>query len=210
MKPFSIGVTLLLIFILSCTFVAASISIGFLFDALITFIIGERAAEKLAICFILTAVLVTILLALFFILIRHRRTEKKNLVTESYANAALIVLVFLAIGAAVTLIALGNNNIDYLVAIAIFPTVGIITTPNAVRYALKDIKKWEKIFYSNGNLHRCKEDENFYKVYDSHKAAPGLIGAIVHVRFERAGGFLFFALIFFMPLFHEFFINSSK
>ena len=236
-KPFSIGVTLLLIFILSCTFVAASISMGFLFDALITFIIGEKAAEKLAICFILTAVLVTILLALFFTLIRHRRTEKKYLVTESYANAALIVLVFLAIGAAVTLIALGNNDLDYLLAIVIFPTVGIITTPNAVRYALKDIKKWEKIFYSNGNLHRCKEDENFYKVkapvsfenklfwavfknqvldhvvviclmllivnsaiirilYDSHKAAPGLIGAIVHVRFERAGGFLFFALIF--------------
>ena len=254
-KPFPIGVTLLLILLLSCTAVAACIFTGFVIDALITVITEGAGADMLAVYIIIAAVIVTVLLILLFALIRHRSSDKKNRFTESYTEDVLFVLIFLAVGAAVTLFALGeNNNIDFLVALAIFPAVGIITTPNAVRYALKDMKKWEKIFYSNGNLHSCKEDENFYKVktpvsferklywavfknqvldhvvvislmllivirgieriiYGSHKAAPGLIGAIVHVRIERSTGFLFFAMIiiaaFCIPILAYYITNAA-
>ena len=190
----------------------------------------------LGVSILITAVLVTVLLVLLYALIRHRDTEKKNRFTKNFPDDVIIVFIFMIIGAAVTLIALGNNDIEYLVALAIFPAVGLISTPNAVRYALKDMEKWEKIFYGNGNLHRCKENENFYKVktpvsfekklfwavfknqvldhvtvivimllilnagiarmlIGEHQASPGLIGAIVHVRRERATGFLFFAMV---------------
>ena len=237
-KPFPVGVTLMLILLLSCLAVAACIALGFVIDALISVIAEGSGADRLAISVVITAVLATVLLVLLFVLIRHRSTEKKNRPTRSHTDVVLIVLIFLAVGAAVTLFALGDNNrnINFLVAIALFPAVGIITTPNAVSYALKDMKKWKKIFSGNGNLHQCKEDENFYKVktpvsferklfwaifknqvldhatviflmflivnagiarmvMGEHQAQPGLIGAIVHVRIERATGFLFFALI---------------
>ena len=112
----------------------------------------------LGVSILITAVLVTVLLVLLYALIRHRDTEKKNRFTKNFPDDVIIVFIFMIIGAAVTLIALGNNDIEYLVALAIFPAVGLISTPNAVRYALKDMEKWEKIFYGNGNLHRCKEN----------------------------------------------------
>ena len=164
-KPFPIGVALLLILLLSCTAVAACIFTGFMIDALITVITEGAEADRFLICIMITAVIATILYVLLFALIRHRRTDKNILVTRSYTDVVLIVLIFLAVGAAVTLIALNkDNNIDLLTAVAIFPAVGLITTPNAVRYSLKDMKQWERIFYGNGNLHRCKEDKDYYKV----------------------------------------------
>ena len=236
-KPFPVGVALLLILLLSCTAVAACISLGFVIDALIKVITEGDRADMLAVCILVFAVLTAILLGLLYVLIRHRDTEKKNRFTENYRDDVIIVFIFLVVGAAVTLFALGNKDIEFLIALAMFPAVGIISTPNAVRYALKDMKKWEKIFYGNGNLHICKENNNFYKVktpvsferklfwvvfknqvldhvtviaimllivnagiirmiIGKHKAAPGLIGAIVHVRIERSAGFLFFALVF--------------
>ena len=236
-KPLPVGVTLLLILLLSCSAVAACISLGFVIDALIKVITGDAGADMFAVCILVFALLTAVLLGLLYVLIRHRDPEKKNRFTENYPDDVLIVFVFLAVGAAVTLFALGDNDIEYLIALAMFPAVGIISTPNAVRYALKDMAKWEKIFYGNGNLHRCKEDKNFYKVktpvsferklykavfknqvldhvtvialmllivnagivrmiIGKHKAAPGLIGAIVHVKIERSAGFLFFAMVF--------------
>ena len=238
-KPFPIRVVLLLILIFSCTAVAACIFMGFMIDALITVIADGTGADRLAFCFVITALLVTVLLVLLFTLIRHRDTDKKDRAKRSRTDVVLIVLIFLAVGAAVTLFSLGDNNnyINFLVAIALFPTVGIITTPNAVRYAKKDMENWKRIFSGNGNLHKCKEDEDFYKVktpvsfekklywavfrnqvldhvavifiilliinaginrmvYGEHKAAPGLIGAIIHVKIERSEGYLFFAMVF--------------
>ena len=237
-KTFPIGVTLLLILLFSCTTVAACITEGFTIDALITFITEGSGADMLALCFSITAVLITGALVLIFVLIRHRDPEKKNRFTESYTESAFLVLTIIAIGTAVTLFTLGDNNnsINFIVALAIFPTVGIISTPNAVRYALKDLDKWEKIFYGNGNLHRYKDNEDFYiiktpvsferklfwvvfrnqvldhvvvisimllfviagitrMIYGEREAAPGLIGAIAHVKAERATGFILFAMI---------------
>ena len=253
-KPFPIGVTLLLIFLFACTAVAACISLGFMMDALIKVITECEMADMLGVSFLITAVLVTVLLVLLFALIRHRGTEKKNRFTENLRDDVFLVFIFLAIGAAVTLFALGDNNdTDVLVALAFFFAVGLISTPNAVRYALKDMEKWEKIFYGNGNLYRCKDDKDFYKVktpvsferklfwavfknqvldhvtvivimllilnagiarmvFGKHQAAPGLIGAIVHVRIERSAGFLFFAMIiiaaFGIPILVYYFTNA--
>ena len=253
-KPLPVGVTLVLILLLSCSAVAACISLGFVIDALIKVITGDAGADMFAVCILVFALLTAVLLGLLYVLIRHRDPEKKNRFTENYPDDVLIVFVFLAVGAAVTLFALGDNDIEYLIALAMFPAVGIISTPNAVRYALKDMAKWEKIFYGNGNLHRCKEDKNFYKVktpvsferklykavfknqvldhvtvialmllivnagivrmvYGKHQAAPGLIGAIVHVKIERSAGFLFFALVFIaafgIPIMVYYFTNAA-
>ncbi len=253
-KPFPIGLALLLILLFSCTAVAACISLGFVIDALIKVITEGERADMLAVCILAFAVLTAVLLVLLYVLIRHRDTEKKNRFTENFRDDVIIVFIFMAIGAAVTLFTLENKDIEFLIALAIFPAVGIISTPNAVRYALKDMEKWEKIFYGNGNLHRCKEDKNFYKVKTpvsferklfwavlknqvldhatviflmllivnagivrmvngKHQAAPGLIGAIVHVKIERSAGFLFFALVFIaafgIPILAYYFTNAA-
>ena len=240
-KPFPIGVTLLLILLLSCAIVAACIFVGVVIDVLIRMITDGIGAEMLAVPLIVTVLVLTVLFVILFALIRHRRTDGKDRLSDSYTNDVLFVIVILAVGAAVTLLTLGaenDNAAEYLTGILMFPAIGIITTPNAVRYALRDMKKWTNIFYSNGNLHKFKEDENFYKVKPPvpfekklfwvvlrnqvldhavvifimilvfingiarlfngpHKAAPGLIGAVVHVRIERAAGLFFFLPVFF-------------
>ena len=45
-----------------------------------------------------------------------------------------------------------------------FLSIGILTTPNVVLYALNDMKNWKDIFSKNGNLGNSKKPSQFYKM----------------------------------------------
>ena len=83
-----------------------------------------------------------------------------------YINSILISLTLNSIITAVTIFTLqpGDGIINYIIGFCIFPFIGIITTPNIVKYAKKDTEKWKHIFYKNGNLESIKDSKDYYRV----------------------------------------------
>ena len=51
-----------------------------------------------------------------------------------------------------------------IIGLGMFPLMGIIATPNAVRYALHDMEQWENFFHKKGNLHNFKASKDFYRI----------------------------------------------
>ena len=67
---------------------------------------------------------------------------------------------------AITVFTLGSygSEINYLIGFAIFPFIGICTTPNIVKHVKNDTSSWKKIFYKNGNLYTIKNSPDYYRV----------------------------------------------
>ena len=51
-----------------------------------------------------------------------------------------------------------------MIGFAIFPFIGICTTPNIVKHVKNDTSSWKKIFYKNGNLYTIKNSPDYYRV----------------------------------------------
>ena len=57
-----------------------------------------------------------------------------------------------------------KQTIFLFFSIIIFLIIGLLTTPNAVLYAINDMKNWQSIFYDNGSLAGAKAVKGFYRV----------------------------------------------
>lgn len=156
-----------------------------------------------------------------------RKTHEKE---KRFLNTALIVFMFVWYIAAFVLWSVGadsDNMIMALTGAGMFPLGGLIMSVNAVKYALKDLKGWRRIFTKP----RLPQKDEFYVVEDPsflHKALTRavlkeqLLNIIVmivvpifllvyngyvakYAKFSRTqgrAGFVFgFILIFGLPLF---------
>lgn len=156
-----------------------------------------------------------------------RKTHEKG---KRFLNIALILLMVVWYIAAFVLWINGSDHDDMTVmfaGIGMFPLGGLIISPNAVMYALKDLKGWRRIFTKQ----RLPENDDFYEMKapsDLHKplsravlkeqllnsavmiAAPVVLlvfsgYAALHARYYRTqgwGAFIFFAvLVFGLPFF---------
>ena len=160
-KELSIGVKLILILMFSVVFVAFGICFGFLINSFL-----NPSTNNIIINAVFTLVVGIVYMTLLLILIRDKDKEKVQSI-KWYFNGILISLMFNLIITALTLFALGvdeNNFINYVLGFGIFPLIGIITTPNIVKYVKKDTTKWKHIFYNNGNLHLIRGSKDFYRV----------------------------------------------
>ena len=159
-KKLSTAILLILILLFSVTFLCFGIFIGFLINSFLNESIDDILVNSLYIL-----IVGIIYFALLFILIRNKDSENVKPL-KWYINSVLISLTLNFIITAITVFTLqpGDGIINYIVGLSIFPLIGIITTPNIVRYAKKDTQKWKNIFYKKGNLDSIKDSKDYHKV----------------------------------------------
>ena len=159
-KTLSTGILLLLILLFSAIVLCFGISIGFLIDACL-----NKSIEDIIITVFFNLIIGSIYFVLLNILIRTKDIEN-NKTRKWYFNGNLLSLVLTLPITALTVITLQPTDgfINSLVGFGMFPLIGIITTPNIVKYARKDTEKWKKIFYKKGNLDSSKETDDYYRV----------------------------------------------
>lgn len=155
-KTLSIGKKLIAIMLLSCSLVGLGFSVGFSFQNIYSLGIAVPAG---IIAFIS-----------LLILLKDYKIEKKGKTatktTKWYVDKFFVALVPVWVLSAIILISTGydeNETIMYA-GFLMFPVISILIAPNAVFYALKDMKGWKRIFTGNGNLDRFKDNEDFYTV----------------------------------------------
>ena len=160
-KKLSTTVTLILSLLFVIVLVLFGICIGFLINSILNQSIIDITSN-----IVISLLVCTIYMLLLIILMRN--SDIKNVhPLKWYINNILIGLIIAFIIAAITVFTLGTEegiNINYLVGFGIFPLIGIITTPNIVKYVIKDTEKWKSILYSKGNLHKIKNSKDYYRV----------------------------------------------
>ena len=157
-KELSIGILLILILLFTVIYLCFGICIGFLINA---FLYNDNILVSL----LFTLIVGIIYFILLLILIRDKDNE--NVKTRKwYINCILISLIVNLIVVAMTVFTLQPDDgiINYNIVFCIFPFIGIITTPNVVKYVKKDTEKWKSILYSKGNLHKIKNSKDYYRV----------------------------------------------
>ncbi|MBO4292897.1 MAG: hypothetical protein J5881_00695 [Clostridia bacterium] len=160
-KELSTGVSLILVLMFVVVFIYFGVCIGFIINSFINYSIDYIATHAL-----ITLLVGVVYMTLLLILIRN--SDSKNVQPlKWYINCILISFTTNLIISAITVFTLGTqegNDINFLVGFCIFPFIGIITTPNIIKYVKKDTTKWKKIFYKNGNLHKIKASKDYYRV----------------------------------------------
>lgn len=178
-KELSVAVLLILILLFSATFLCFGICIGFLINAFINHSVYETTVKAL---FIL--IVGVVYFTLLFILMRNSDSENIKPL-KWYINNILISLTLTLIITAITVFTLqpGDGNINYIVGFSIFPLIGIITTPNIVKYVKKDTQKWRHIFYKNGNLENIKDSKDYYRVQNPVSFEKKILSTIYKQQF---------------------------
>ena len=159
-KELSIGILLMLILLFSVAFLCFGVCIGFLINAFLNESIDRIIASSLYT--LVTGIVYFILLTILL----HNKDKENVKPLKWYINSILISLTVNLIITALTVITLqpGDGIVNYLVGFAIFPFIGIITTPNVVKHVKKDTEKWKHIFYKNGNLENVKKTKDYYRI----------------------------------------------
>ena len=107
-----------------------------------------------------------IFFATIMILLRNYDKNKKEKNVKWYIDKILFALTPVWMTVAMVLYSFYNEEdkpVYLLFSVIIFLIIGIISTPNVVIYALKDMKNWKDIIYKNGNLGYCKNAKGFYR-----------------------------------------------
>ena len=100
------------------------------------------------------------------ILLRNYDKNKKEKNVKWYIDKILFALTPVWMTVAMVLYSFYKEedvSAYLLFSVILFLIIGIITTPNVVIYALKDMKNWKDIIYKNGNLGYCKNAKGFYR-----------------------------------------------
>lgn len=159
-KELPTGVLLILILLFSAVFLLFGICLGFLINSLL-----NESIDDILTCALYVLVVGIVYFIVLTILMRNSDNENVRPL-KWYINNILIALTTNLIITALTVITLqpGDSIINFLIGFAMFPFIGIITTPNIVRYVKKDTETWKHIFYRNGNLQNTKKSDKYYRV----------------------------------------------
>ena len=151
-KSLPIGLKLLLILLLTFSMVGTGLFAGLAY------------INIYSLFFAVPSVIVAFISLLF--LLKDYKTAKKEKTSKWYLDKYLAAFVSVWVIAAIVLIADGSdkNEMVLYVGILMFPLISILVAPNAVMYALKDVKGWKRIFYGKGNLEKFKDNKEFYTV----------------------------------------------
>ena len=159
-KELSKLVLLILIMLFSVTILCFGISIGFLINSSL-----NESIDNIIVNLLFTLITGIVYFVLLIILLKNKDIENVKPL-KWYINYSLILLMIILIISAITVFVLqpGDGFINYIIGFSIFPLIGIISTPNIVKYAKKDTEKWKNVFYKNGNLESIKNSKDYYRV----------------------------------------------
>ena len=239
-KHLSTGKKLLVALFLSCSLIFLGIMLGF-FIKTSYLSIFNHSKEDMMYDFIISlgfTIIAAIPFSIFSLILLRDYESKKNKKTKKwYIDKICVILVPVWITASAVVMSFNGEDAIYsAIGFIMFVLIGIIVTPNVIGYAIKDMKNWEIILKSNGNLHKGKPIKDFYKVGSkvpfekklylsvikiqlldiwavitfllffvilglfsiTHESSysGGILSAVIHVKAQRADGYLFFILLF--------------
>ena len=168
-KPLSTGKKLLVALLFSISVIFFGILLGFFIKYLYIGITTHDKDEIFAslIFFIFPFICGLIFFITIMILLRDYDRNKKEKNKKWYIDKFLIALTPVWMTVAMVFFSFyfeEKQTIFLLFSIIIFLCIGILTTPNAVLYALNDMKNWKDIFYKKGNLNNHKRVDGFYRM----------------------------------------------
>lgn len=178
-KELPLWLNLFLILLFPFVFLVYGVSIGFCIDSLLTQDMFRLLSAGLI------ALLVGLVKVILLIILMRNSDEENNKPFKWYVNGILMSLVTSLIITALAVITINEDNsvLNYLVGIGLFPFIGIITTPNIIKYVKKDTTKWKGILYDKGNLHKIKNSKDYYKVSTPVSFEKKLLFAIIKNQF---------------------------
>ena len=199
-KPLSTGKQLLVILILSISLVMFGVNIAFTIKYI--WFKNNRLLRSIIYLIVTGA---SSYVSLMILLKNYKRNKKKK-TTMWYVDKIIAAFIPTLIMTAIVLIGIDDLVNDKLslaiVGFIMFPCIGILVTPNIIRYALNDMKNWKDIFYKNGNLHTFKDSENFYEVKPPVPFQRKLYFAVLKDQVLNLGtvvflliGFVLFAMV---------------
>ena len=154
-------------------FAISTIFLGILLSFFIRFMYlgitthDNESIKASLIFFIFPCILGLIFYKTLMILLRDYDRNKKEKDRKWYIDKFLIALMPVWITVAVVILTFcyeDDEMVFFIFSIIIFVCIGIVTTPNVVKYALNDMKDWKNILYKNGNLSNNKKVAGFYKM----------------------------------------------
>ncbi len=157
-KPLSTGKKLILILVLACAIAASGIAFGFAYTV-------TKLSELSGILPVALLCFACMLGSLLVLLGDYQSKNEKT--TAWYADKILACCIPMWILMALVMIARGfeqNNDVSTGIGFMFFPLIALLVTPNMIRYALKDMQDWERIFTAKGNLHLCFDNADFYSL----------------------------------------------
>lgn len=169
-KHLSTGKKLLIALLFSISIVFLGIFLGFFIKYLS---LGISTNDKDILDQSLIALVFSFLVGVVFfitlmILLKTYEKNKSEKNRKWYIDKILIALTPVWMTIAMVLFSFHSEEKQtiYLVfSIIIFLIIGILTTPNIVIYALKDMKNWKSIFYNKGNISNHKSVSGFYMMH---------------------------------------------
>jgi hypothetical protein len=90
---------------------------------------------------------------------------------------------------------MNDRDIDLIIAAAMLPTAGIIVSPEIIKHELKSQKKWNYIFYTKGNLHNCKNDDDFYRMDNPVPFETSIFFAVIKQQVLGTVGVIAFIIV---------------
>ena len=160
-KEIPTALLVILSILYSVLLVLLGICIGFLINAIVNYSLLDILANL-----IITLLVGIVSLILHIRLMCNSDSENKEPL-KWYINNVFIALIISLILTALTVGILGAENdsdINILIGTLMFPLLGIISTPNVIKYSLNDMSKWKNVLYKHGNLHQVKKSKDYYKM----------------------------------------------
>ena len=134
------GIKLLLILLLSCSWAGTGICIGY------------AVKDSFSLALMVPAAVIAFITYLF--LLKDYKTKKKDKTAKWYVDKFIVGLIPVFVIAAITIIVIGYDEDETLMYLGslMFPVMSILIAPNAALYAIRDMKDWKRILYGNGNV----------------------------------------------------------
>jgi hypothetical protein len=179
-KGLPIWLNVILIVLFPFVFLIFGASLGFCIDGLLT-----QDNDRLFFSGLLTIFVGIIKVILLMLLMRN--SDEENVKPPIwYVNGLLMSFTTSLIITALAVITINEDNsvLNSVVGIFMFPFIGIISTPNIIKYVKKDTKNWKhNIIYEKGNLHKIKNSKDFYKMETPVSYEKKLLFAVIKNQF---------------------------
>lgn len=168
-KHLSTGKKFLIMTLFSISLVFFGIFLGFFIKFLYLGIINndidkiDMSLMSLVVSFIVGLVFFITLISILKFYDRNKKEKTKKWYIDKVIFS--LIIVWIVISVVLFSFYTDENEIVYLIfSIVSFLIIGILTTPNVIIYAIKDMKNWKDIFSKNGNLGDPKKPSQFYKM----------------------------------------------
>lgn len=167
-KTLSNGKKLLVALFFSVSVIFLGIFLGFFIKDFFLGIVShdKNLLDESFIGLIFSFIIGLVFFITIMILLRDYDKNKKEKNAKWYVDKILFALIPVWMTVAMVLYSFYEEEdeaVYLLFSVILFLIIGIISTPNVVIYALKDMKNWKDIIYKNGNLGYCKNAKGFYR-----------------------------------------------